>query len=42
MGTEIVKKTDSENFPDGTPISEWFYDTRMPELEKLGRQYVVV
>lgn len=41
MGTEIVKKTDSENFPDGTPISEWFYDTRMPELEKLGRQYVL-
>ncbi|MCD8380076.1 MAG: glycosyl hydrolase family 28 protein [Lachnospiraceae bacterium] len=30
-----------EYFPDGTPIDEWFYDTRVPSLEELGRQYVL-
>lgn len=30
-----------ELFPDGTPIDEWFYDTRVPELRELGRQYVL-
>ena len=31
----------TETFPDGTPIGEWFYDVRVPELETLGRQYVL-
>lgn len=30
-----------EFFPDGTPIDKWFYETDMPELEELGRQYVL-
>lgn len=30
-----------EIFPDGTPIDEWFYDTRIPELCELGQQYVL-
>ncbi|MCD7807000.1 MAG: exopolygalacturonase, partial [Lachnospiraceae bacterium] len=30
-----------EFFPDGTPIDEWFYDTKVPSLEELGRQYVL-
>lgn len=30
-----------EFFPDGTPIDTWFYDTRVPELRELGRQYVL-
>lgn len=30
-----------EYFPDGTPIDAWFYDTRVPELEELGKQYVL-
>lgn len=30
-----------EYFPDGTEIDEWFYDTRVPSLEELGRQYVL-
>lgn len=30
-----------EFFPDGTPIQNWFYDTRVPELKELGRQYVL-
>ena len=30
-----------EFFPDGTPIDEWFYDTSVPELEELGKQYVL-
>lgn len=30
-----------EFFPDGTPIDEWFYDIRIPELCELGRQYVL-
>lgn len=30
-----------ETFPDGTPVDEWFYDTRVPALEELGRQYVL-
>ena len=31
-----------EVFPDGvTPIDDWFYDTRVPELSELGRPYVL-
>lgn len=30
-----------EFFPDGTPIDAWFYDTTVPELNELGRQYVI-
>lgn len=30
-----------EFFPDGTMIDEWFYDTRIPKLEELGKQYVL-
>lgn len=30
-----------EFFPDGTPIDEWFYDTKVPELSELGTQYVL-
>ncbi len=30
-----------EFFPDGTPIDDWFYDTREPELTSLGRQYLL-
>lgn len=30
-----------EFFPDGTVIDDWFYDTRIPALEELGRQYVL-
>ena len=28
-----------EFFPDGTPISPWFYHTELPELAALGKQY---
>ena len=28
-------------FPDGTIIDEWFYDTTIPSLEALGKQYVI-
>ena len=30
-----------ETFPDGTFIDEWFYDTRVPKLQDLGKQYVL-
>lgn len=30
-----------EYFPDGTVISDWFYDTDIPELSEMGRQYVI-
>ena len=31
-----------EFFPDGiTPIDEWFYDTRIPTLSELGKQYKI-
>lgn len=30
-----------EYFPDGTLISEWFYETDTPTLETLGKQYVL-
>lgn len=31
-----------EFFPDGiTPIDDWFYDTRIPELSELGAQYLI-
>jgi polygalacturonase len=28
-----------EFFPDGTPIDDWFYDTDIPKLSDLGKQY---
>lgn len=30
-----------ELFPDGTPIDKWFYDTGVPALSALGRQYIL-
>lgn len=30
-----------EYFPDGTQIDEWFYNTKVPKLSDLGRQYVL-
>ncbi|MBQ8822243.1 MAG: exopolygalacturonase [Lachnospiraceae bacterium] len=32
--------TMKEFFPDGTPIDSWFYDTHVPALEEMGKQYV--
>lgn len=30
-----------EYFPDGTVIEDWFYDTAVPQLEQLGKQYLI-
>lgn len=30
-----------EYFPDNTAVDEWFYDTQVPSLENLGKQYVL-
>lgn len=30
-----------EYFPDGTLIEDWFYDIQVPELEALGKRYVL-
>ncbi len=31
-----------EYFPDGiTPINDWFYDTHIPALSELGKQYII-
>ncbi len=30
-----------ETFPDGTFIDDWFYNTNIPKLSELGRQYVL-
>lgn len=38
---EIKKTNACETFPDGTPIDGWFYDTNVPSLDKLGKQYVL-
>ena len=32
---------EKEFFPDGTVIDKWFYDTKIPALEELGKQYVL-
>lgn len=31
----------AELFPDGSPISPWFYDCEAPKLEALGKQYLL-
>lgn len=47
MSAEAVKDLENmgavqgEVFPDGTPIDAWFYDTKVPTLEELGKQYVL-
>lgn len=33
--------TEKEYFPDGTPIDEWFYEVKLPEISKLGKPYVL-
>lgn len=30
-----------EYFPDGSPVSSWFYETDEPKLSELGQQYVL-
>ena len=30
-----------EYFPDGTPVDPWFYETELPVLSSLGKQYVL-
>ena len=35
------KMNNQENFPDGTPIDGWFYETHAPQIEKLGKQYIL-
>lgn len=34
-------KMQKEYFPDGTLIDEWFYDTHIPTLADMGKQYVL-
>ena len=36
-----IKMNNTEFFPDGTQIDDWFYDTRVPGLEELGKRYVL-
>lgn len=31
----------TEYFPDGTPVNSWFYETELPRLEDMGRQYLI-
>ena len=31
----------TEIFPDGTVINDWFYETDVPELQSLGKQYIL-
>ena len=33
--------TNREFFPDGTAIDEWFYQTSVPSLMAMGKQYVI-
>ena len=41
ISERILMDKKIEFFPDGTPIDEWFYETSVPELSELGRQYVL-
>ena len=36
-----MENTKKEFFPDGTPIDHWFYNTKVPSLEELGKQYIL-
>lgn len=38
---DVLKNMTEDFFPDGTRIDPWFYDIRVPDLEELGRQYVL-
>ena len=39
MDSEKIRHT--EYFPDGTPMDDWFYETKIPQLSELGKQYVL-
>lgn len=30
-----------EKFPDGTPVSKWFYDAKTPDINSLGTKYII-
>ena len=30
-----------EYFPDGIPIDTWFYEIDIPEIDNMGKQYVL-
>ena len=37
----MAENTRYGTFPDGTPISSWFADSRIPDARTLGRRYVL-
>ena len=39
MDSKKIRHT--EYFPDGTPMDDWFYETKIPQLSELGKQYVL-
>lgn len=39
--TGLLAQAKFTTWPDGTPVSDWFNDTKAPALSKLGKQYVV-
>ena len=42
MSENEIENETSEMFPDGvTPIDKWFYQTKVPALSELGKQYVL-
>ncbi len=36
-----MAKERAEFFPDGTQMDEWFFDTEIPQLSQLGKQYLL-
>ena len=38
---DLAFENEFETFPDGTPIDGWFYETKVPTLESLGKQYLL-
>lgn len=38
---QLVKIYSQEKFPDGTPISKWFSETGIVDVDKLGAKYII-
>lgn len=41
LAAAITANAKFTNFPDGSKVSDWFNDTKVEKVEKLGTQYVI-
>lgn len=41
FGKAPANKTYKKTFPDGSPVDEWFFDTKAVDVNALGKKYII-